>query len=124
MYDEICAVFPGARMREVIFTFGSVIYSPGGIKITPALLAHEQIHAERQGDNWGPWWKRYLIDPAFRLDEELPAHRAEYRAFCKRHGAPHARQTYLGLVAQRLASPLYGNLLSAALARDLIVRAA
>ena len=113
----------GPIPKSVIFAFGDVIYNPGNCKIQPAIIAHEQKHGSRQGPSDYDvlaWWDRYIADPAFRLEEEVPAHQAEYKAFCKRHGGA-ARTNYLNLCAQKLASPLYGNLVTVAEARHMIL---
>lgn len=79
------------------------------------LIAHEAIHGERQGTREAEietWWRSYISDASFRADEEIPAHCAEYRAFCKRHGSLDARRKFHKDVARRLSSPLYGTLMS------------
>jgi hypothetical protein len=109
LYDRIVAAFPEASEHGVIFTFGETIYSPTVRRISTTTMKHEEVHAERQTNDCFKileWWERYLVDAQFRLDEELPAHRAEYRAYCKRHGS--GREKFLHVVATRLASPLYG----------------
>lgn len=123
MWDEINKTF-NIGTRPVIFTWGQVIYNPNGGKVTPVLIAHEEIHAERQGpfeEGIVAWWKQYLVDPGFRLKEETPAHRAEYLAFCKRHADRNARARYLGAVAARLCGPLYGNIVDIKTARERIL---
>jgi len=112
MWDRIVARFPEAKRPGVIFTWGQTIYNPGKGQVTRELMKHEEVHAERQGPSEEAitaWWERYLIDPNFRFEEELPAHRAEYRAYCKRHSQGQAR--YLRMVAQRLCGPLYGRVI-------------
>ena len=123
MWEQIDKAF-GIGKQPVIFCWGQFIYNPNGGKVTRELHAHEEIHSARQGpfeEGIKAWWGRYLIDPAFRLEEELPAHRAEYRAFCKRHASSTARQRYLTMVAERLCGPLYGNLIDLSQARDRIM---
>jgi hypothetical protein len=69
------------RGKPVIFCYGDTIYNPSGIAVGPALLAHETVHSVRQkADPFGisGWWARYVVDPAFRLAEEIPAHQAEF----------------------------------------------
>lgn len=68
---------PGAG---IIFAYGDTIYNPDGISISPFLLAHEQTHQRQQGCDPAGWWHRYLADLPWRLDQELEAHRVEYRA--------------------------------------------
>ena len=120
LWDEIDAEFHVAG-KSILFAFGGLIYNPEGGKITRELVAHEAIHGQRQGpdpDQCFEWWRRYIQDKGFRLQEEIPAHQAEYKAYCKRHGF--GRDKYLDFVAEKLASPLYGNLISSAKARRII----
>jgi hypothetical protein len=110
----------------VIFTWGPFIFNPENTKVTRELHAHEEIHSEQQGledSKILDWWDRYIVHPEFRLSQEIPAHRAEYKAFCKRHGASFARAKYLNHAARRLASPLYGNLLPFDAAHRVLVQA-
>ena len=120
-YVAIVAVFPGAALPGVIFAYADRIYAPGGRTPTPALQAHEQVHCERQDGRPEPWWERYLVDPAFRLDEELLAHRAEYRAYCARHANRVKQAQALAGIATKLAAPLYGGLISAEDAREALL---
>lgn len=127
MFDEIAAAFPLARAYGVIFAWGDAIYSPSVGTISTELKAHEAVHLERQGGHPRPWWERYISDPVFRLEEEIPAHQAQYREFCARntHGrARNMRRVYLHQVAKSLSSPLYGGLIGYDAARKLIKEAA
>jgi len=119
-FDQIKAAFPGAT-GNVIFTFGQVIYNPRNVPVSKELLAHEQIHGDRQDaypGGWDAWWGRYLKDPQFRLEEELPAHQAQYHARVRRHGPD---PKYLQLVAEALSGPLYGGIIDLKTARHLIL---
>jgi len=120
LYERIDAAFSVAG-KPVIFCFGDTIFNPMGVPITRELMAHEEIHSERQGAEVLDWWERYLADSGFRYLEELPAHAAEYRAYCKRHGS--GRDKYLNAIAQRLASPLYGNVVGVEAAKLAILTA-
>ena len=119
-FDEICAVFPAARREGVIFTYGDTVYVNGAPGIPPQLKAHEATHAQRQAQVGGPakWWERYLTDAAFRLTEELLAHRVEYQTL--RHLDRRLAARSLDFVAMRLASPLYGGIISQREARRAI----
>ena len=120
-FEQIVKVFPFARTVGTIFTYGDTAYLSGKKELTPELREHEAVHATRQLAYPGgavAWWDRYLIDAQFRLDEELHAHRAEYRAHRKRHGQHPA---FLRMLVDRLSGPLYGNILSDEQAKNLIL---
>ena len=120
-FEDIAAVFPAARNPGVIFTYGERIYNPGGAPIQPKLKAHVAVHSQRQGYAVDLWWYKYLRDPAFRLEEELLAHRAEYRAFKGSCRDRNEVSRALHDAAARLSSALYGNMISYMDARRFIV---
>jgi hypothetical protein len=104
---KIRAVLPVTERN--IFAYDRVIYNPGGGELTMPLIEHEKVHFRQQGRFVRWWWWRFLRDPAFRLDQELEAHRAEYRAFCDWVQDRNQRATYLRGIARRLSSPMYGG---------------
>jgi hypothetical protein len=121
--DEIAAAIPAARTGDAIFCYGGTIYNPSSGKITPALKAHEAVHSARQGntdEEVRAWWRRYLADTQFRLDEELLAHQAEYAEFCRLERDKEKRFRFLVSVAKRLSGPLYGGLMSFDAAKNAI----
>lgn len=128
LFEEIAAAFPIVRERKsIIYAWGDRIYNPDGIVIPAELFVHEQVHMDRQGSTVEAWWRCYLSDPEFRLNEEIPAHAAEYRAFCanNRQGERrNARRLYLHAAAKRLSSPIYGSMISYDHARTAIKKAA
>jgi hypothetical protein len=107
------------RGKPVIFAYGDTVFNPTKAEIPPELLRHEEIHLIRQGGKPEAWWDEYIANPAFRLAEEIPAHVAEYQA-----SVAHFRTQALDHVATKLASPLYGNLITVADAREAILREA
>jgi hypothetical protein len=123
IYPAIAAVFDVERHKP-IFAWGTVIYNPfkHDIESTPELIAHEEMHGYRQigklplGEMTDAhdqrirlWWSDYLASPSFRLEEEIPAHRAEYRQLLRMHGNTRRnRRIHLVKVAQRMRNPLYG----------------
>jgi hypothetical protein len=132
LWDLIDAKFHVAD-KPILFAWGSRIYNPMGIKVPKELHAHEEIHGARQLTTLHPdvtssdgaieyWWQQYIASPEFRLAEEIPAHRAEYLSFCKRHGDHNTRNKALLVIAMKLAAPLYGSLVTPPVARDLILR--
>lgn len=116
-YVEIRRCFPSvAGRRDVLFAYGDTIYQPGGKILTDALRAHEEVHSAQQDGDPAGWWQKYMADPAFRLDQEVPAHRAEYRVLL----AQGAKQDSLDFVVRRLASGLYGHGITLQRARELV----
>ena len=108
-FDAIVAVLPDAANPGVMFAYGDKVYGTGIPHVlTRELNDHERVHLERQGADPDSWWKQYLADPAFRYDEELIAHRAEYHTFCCRHINPVKRAQFLLAISKRLSSSLYG----------------
>lgn len=124
LYEEIAAAFKLRRDQGIIFSWGGRVFNPDGLSISPPLAAHEAVHGARQGTveaNIVDWWKRYIDDVRFRLEEEIPAHQAEYRWFIE-HGNRNQRRIALKQTAARLASPLYGRLVGVSTARDMLKR--
>lgn len=119
IWDKAVAVF-GQLPNEVIFAWGNVIFCPGGGDVSPSLRAHEAVHGVRQNGDPQGWWDRYLADPDFRLAEEIPAHRAEFRRAIRNLSATEQHKV-LARIANRLASPLYGGLVDYAGARSAIL---
>lgn len=109
LYDEIAAAFDlEGKLSYVrpIFSWGSEIYNPHGVAIPPCLVAHEAVHGIRQRENVSAWWRRYIDDSEFRLQEEVLAHVAEYRS--RAVGKPRNERRWLMVeTAKRLAAPLY-----------------
>lgn len=97
---------------RAIFAYGDTIYNPDGGQLSQELHAHEEVHQRQQGDNPDAWWDRYLTDVEFRLAQELEAHRQEYKTYCARVKDRNQRARFLNLVAGRLASPMYGNVIT------------
>lgn len=123
-FKEIDAVFHIADRPGTIFTYGPNVYVPSRIPLTPELYAHEAVHVRQQTDPVA-WWERYYVDPAFRLEQELEAHIAEFRKFCERHaGDRNSINRFVVAIAGRLCGPMYGNLLGPGKARSLITKGA
>jgi hypothetical protein len=131
LIDEIDAAFH-VRGQPIVFAWGEDIYNPSGGELSPCIVAHEGVHGERQLDYPAPegslynaeqavtaWWRHYIADPAFRLDEEIPAHVREYEVFCRAANRAD-RRFYLIHVAHKLSSSLYGNLITFGAAKALI----
>ena len=109
-FEDIIKAFPSAKSKDVIFTYGDTVYVPNGGQLSPALLAHESVHSERQGSKPDKWWEKYLENAVFRFGEELIAHETEYLEYAQ-YGR-NARRKALSVIALRLSSPLYGSLIT------------
>lgn len=121
-YQAIVAAFPAAARAGVVFTYGDTVYVNGTPELPTQLKAHEAVHVQQQARIGGPdpWWCRYLSQPIWRLEQELAAHRAEYRTL--RHLVSREQAAKgLHFIAERLASPLYGGIISAREARKAIL---
>ena len=122
--EEIEKLVPGVKeMSGVLFAWADTVFNPSGIEIPEWLVEHEQVHLNRQSGDPATWWHRYLTDGAFRLAEELPAHRVEWKAFKRRVKNREVRACYLASISARLAGPLYGRLLTTAAAKAKITAA-
>ena len=110
--DAIRGTFP--LTGHEIFAWKGTIYNPGGGTLTAWLIEHEKVHFRQQDGKPEAWWARYLVDEQFRLDQELEAHRVEYRSFCSYVKDRNQRARYLMEISGRLASPMYGGIISRA----------
>lgn len=129
LFYEIAAAFPMAHNDKVVFAWGETVFAPSGGTIPPAILAHEAVHGKRQlAIGIETWWARYIDDVIFRLAEEIPAHQAEYQ---HHRNSPEGAKPVPGFrckadwmllqIAQRLAGPLYGRLVTMQEAKRLIL---
>ena len=111
-WDRIVEAFPQVEGQPVLFCYGACIFNPMKIAIPTFMMVHESVHAARQKDDPAGWWDRYIADPAFRLKEELQAHKAELAAVNVTVRDRNIRARNLVITAKRLAAPLYGGLIS------------
>lgn len=126
-FAQIAAAFPVKGVPGIIYAYGDRIYAPDAKgPLSPWIMAHEEIHGaqQRTQEGWDvpKWWDRYTESPTFRLEQEIPAHRAEWAAFAKNFSG-YVANYYLDQIAARLSGPLYGNLISKDRAIEEIVRA-
>lgn len=114
-FDAIAAAFPFVKDRKgVLFTYWPAVYNPDRVHISPWLAEHEATHVEQQRAIGAPaWWERYLVDKAFRLEEEAAAMVAEYLAFCASTPAPNRarRAEFIDVLASKLSSLVYGYMI-------------
>ncbi len=108
---RIEAVF-GKLPDTAIFAYGDRIYHPGGTSLPPEKLAHEAVHLAQQAViGLKEWWEMYLRSDIFRLQQEIPALRADYRSFCERYKDRNEQTRYAHHLAAELSGPLYGNII-------------
>lgn len=130
MIEEIDRVFH-VRGKPVLFCWGTKVYNPRGVDVPSEIVQHEAVHSGQQTDWTGrhdedkvrAWWTRYLEEPAFRLDQEVAAHKAEYSHLAGKTQDREMRHRYLRHVAAKLAAPLYGSLVTPREATRLITGA-
>lgn len=108
----------------VLFTLGPKLYQPNPFDIHPSLMAHEEVHSQRQAaaGDLELWWKAYIANPEFRFAEELPAHREEWRVIKEMIPQRVERRLWLKFFAERLSGSLYGNMVTFAEAKRSITR--
>lgn len=122
-FSAIANVFPVKGKQGILYAYGHTLYNPSGVPVSPWIAAHEAIHMARQeAQGVEAWWRAYLHQPAFRLDEEALAHRAEWLSFSK-EGPQNLKDQarYLDAMSTRLSSPLYGSLVRKGLATGIIL---
>lgn len=132
-FSQIAAAFPVKGVPGIIYAYGDRIYAPGSKGDLPSwILAHEEVHGRQQHDTLWPdlylvdkWWTNYIGSPQFRLEQEIPAHRAEWQSYLRSYTWPPSKEdrNYLDSITERLSGPLYGNLISKERAIEEITRA-
>lgn len=102
IFDAIKAVMP--ITHDTIYAYGEALYVPSGKEVPQDILLHEEVHARQQtGILTSPdlWWQRYLIDPAFRLEQELEAYAVQFF---------HVKRAYSNSAAKECLFELASNL--------------
>lgn len=108
--ESIKRVF--ALNKRVIFTYRDKIYNPDNIVIDETLLAHEAVHSRQQGADPDGWWTRYLLDPDFRLAQEVEAYQTQYREGKRIIKDRNQHTKFLYGLAADLSCPIYGNIIT------------
>ncbi len=116
IYDEANKLF-GLEEHgyKAVFTYGDTCYNPSGCEIDSFLIRHEETHMEQQdanGDVAAMWWKRYIQDPEFRVDQEAEAYGAQYKLYTQQERRRDMRAQYLWGLAKMLSGPMYGKAIS------------
>jgi len=101
----------GVKWGEVVVTFGDTCYCKESL--SDDLVEHESLHVTQQtGYDGGPtaWWARYMIDPEFRLSQELPAYKKQFNFIRKKVKDRNQRHKIAVQIAKILSGKTYGNL--------------
>ena len=119
--EAIYEAFPFVknRVKEIVFTYGNILYNPGGNSIMKHLMVHEETHQRQQGKKVEEWWNQYLTDKSFRLNQEAEAYNTQYK-FIKALHTRQVNRAELRRLAKDLSGPTYGNLCSFETAKELI----
>lgn len=107
-FEKINEVFD-IEGKPVVFTYGDILYNPTDGHVPWHLEIHERIHTRQQGDNPEAWWDRYLVDPAFRVDQEVEAYGAQYWFLRKTVRDRNKLDRYLRSLATDLSGAIYGH---------------
>lgn len=119
-YEAVAARF-NIRSRDVVFTYGQILYNPSGGDIPRHLMAHEETHARQQAKlGIEAWWELYLANDHFRLEQELEAYRAQYADLQSGDYDRPYRRMVLAKISKDLAGPIYGSLITKDRAKELI----
>lgn len=111
------------NVNNTFWTYGDTIYNPGGIVIPDHIVVHEEQHmAQQQAYEGGKdaWWKEYLANPRFRLEQEAEAYGAQYRFICNNISDRNKRAFFLMQISRSLSGPLYQVAVTQQQARGII----
>ena len=118
-FDEIEEHF-GSIPVTVVFTYGDTIYAPGHGDISDHLMIHESTHMAQQEGDPESWWKKYLEDPFFRLEQEIEAYHAQYKYYSRIQKDRNKRLRFLHRISVDLSSTIYGGIVGYRQAMQLI----
>lgn len=106
--------------KYTIYCYGDIIYNPSGKNIMEDLMAHEEVHSKQQEPMGAEnWWKLYIEDPKFRLDQEIEAYKAQVK-YAKDNYQRWLRKKTMEEIVIYLSSDLYGNLITKEEAKKII----
>lgn len=112
-WKTILEHFPSLQGMEqkVVFTYYPHIYMPRQIALPPDIAIHEHVHLHQQAVlSPGLWWKAYLSNPEFRLNQELEAYGAQLHWFTRFRNLIYKQEKHR--LASDLSSEFYGNIIS------------
>ncbi len=117
--DEIKKKF-GELPTTAIFTYGDTIYNPHGWFLDSYIITHEETHEKQQGTDPEGWWKKYLEDDKFRLEQEVEAYKNQYNHFARNKKNEIKQNKFLDIISGHLSSKMYGEIVSKEDAKKLI----
>ena len=124
IWDEANKLF---KLEELglgtVFTYGDTLYNPFGADLSKDLIAHEEQHAKQQSHDETCaklWWRRYIDDVDFRIEQELEAYGAQYQCTCRILKDRNKRAKKLWELATIFSGPMYGNVIDHAAAMSRI----
>lgn len=115
IWDECVKAFGEENIKDAVFPYGDMLYNPSKGPVPDHLEVHEAVHMDQQQHDESVaaiWWKRYIADVPFRIEQEVEACQAQYKFICTKVKDKNARFRNLHILAQLLASPMYGNVIS------------
>ena len=113
IYDSLKNKFGVDWEDKIIIAFNGAIWCKE--EPAPQKIVHEIVHLDRQDEIGNDaWWKLYLENDQFRLEEEMRAYLAEAKFIKKNINNREHVFHLLREIAQSMSSSVYGNLISTA----------
>lgn len=121
IYEILNARFDASWNNGIIIAYDGRIHCKNDVE--PQKLIHEKVHLDRQaGIGNDVWWTCYLEDPAFRLQEEKLAYKAE-AVFLKKYIKDREIVFHmLRELASNMASDIYGRMVTKEEALTLLIK--
>lgn len=122
IYEQVLSSGLAFNPNSVLFAYDGKIWNPSGEELATHLIAHESVHLKQQEEFGGTdeWWGRYLIDPLFRIDQEVEAYATQYAFICGYVKDRNQRSRVLTDLARYLSGPMYGNAITLAGAKKMM----
>lgn len=106
--------------KQPVFAYGDRIYNPFANNLPDHIIEHEKTHLKQQeGMTIEEWWNKYLEDPEFRLNQEIEAYRVQYK-YLEENANRADRRLWLKRMVKDVSGAMYGNMVSAKRAEELI----
>jgi hypothetical protein len=117
IYDACVKAFGVDWDKGIIITYGDTVHSKDDLPAN--LVAHESVHVTQQTSIGAEiWWRNFLADPKFRLSQEVPAYRAQWR-FAKENMSRDEQRSLKKWIIKSMVQ-FYGGMCTKREAEDLI----